>query len=213
MQAKDPNGVHNLLVYVQALNKEEDQKIITEAARMNGYKGYIPDHGQGEVQLVIAKDSEREDYEKRGYVRVADDTTDATSLISRGYYMTTVKQSGSYSQGVLQQVQDTYRGVNAVTGLTVNGTTSGVIAGIAVSTITDALNQSLRVVDPKNVLIPVYDEDGEVLYYERTINPDLREKYLQPDSNMALMTGVWAGIQQSFSPASERDLGQQRAVN
>jgi len=201
MQASDPDGVHNLLVYVQALNKEEDEKTITEAARMNGYKGYIPDHGQGEVSLIIAKDSEREDLEKRGYVRVADDTTDAASLISRGYYMTTVKQSGDYSQGVLQQVQDTYRGVNAVTGLTVNGTTSGVIAGVAVVTITDALNQSLRVADPKNVLLPVYDEDGDVLYYERAINPDLREKYLQPDSNMALMTGVWAGrqVEEKFS--------------
>lgn len=201
MQASDPNGVHNLLVYVQALNKEEDQKTITEVARTNGYKGYIPDHGQGEVSLIIAKDSEREDLEKRGYVRVADDTTDAASLVSRGYYMTTVKQSGNYSQGVLQQVQDTYRGVNAVTGLTVNGTTSGVIAGVAVSTITDALNQSMRVADPKNVLLPVYDEDGAVLYYERGINPDLREKYLQPESNMALMTGVWAGrqVEEKFS--------------
>ena len=201
MQASDPNGVHNLLVYVQALNKEEDQKTITEAARTNGYKGYIPDHGQGEVSLIIARDTEREDLEKRGYVRVADDTTDAASLVSRGYYMTTVKQSGNYSQGVLQQVQDTYRGVNAVTGLTVNGTTSGVIAGVAVSTITDALNQSMRVADPKNVLLPVYDEDGAVLYYERGINPDLREKYLQPESNMALMTGVWAGrqVEEKFS--------------
>jgi hypothetical protein len=201
MQASDPNGVHNLLVYVQALNKEEDQKTITEAARINGYKGYIPDHGQGEVSLIIAKDSDREDLQKRGYVRVADDTTDSVSLISRGYYVTTVKQSGNYSQGVLQQVQDTYRGVNAVTGLTANGTTSGVIAGVAVVTITDALNQSLRVADPKNVLLPVYDEDGGVLYYERGINPDLREKYLQPESNMALMTGVWAGrqVEEKFS--------------
>lgn len=212
MQASDPNGVHNLLVYVQALNKEEDQKTITEAARTNGYKGYIPDHGQGEVSLIIARDTEREDLEKRGYVRVADDTTDSASLVSRGYYMTTVKQSGNYSQGVLQQVQDTYRGVNAVTGLTVNGTTSGVIAGVAVSTITDALNQSMRVADPKNVLLPVYDEDGAVLYYERGINPDLREKYLQPESNMALMTGVWAGrqVEEKFSHEYNKALVQRQ---
>lgn len=201
MQASDPSGVHNLLVYVQALNKEEDQKTITEAARINGYKGYIPDHGQGEVSLIIEKDNKREELKKRGYVRVADDTTDSVSLISRGYYMTTVKQSGNYSQGVLQQVQDTYRGVNAVTGLTVNGTTSGMFVGLSVATITDALNQTMRVADPKNVLLPVYDEDGAVLYYERGINPDLREKYLQPESNMALMTGVWAGrqVEEKFS--------------
>lgn len=201
MQASDPKGVHSLLVYVQALNKEEDQKVISEAARMNGYKGYIPDHGQGEVNLIIARDTDREALEKRGYVRVADDKTDATSLISRGYYMTTVKQGGNYSQGVLQQVQDTYRGVNATTGLTVNGTTSGVISGVTVLTVTDTLNKAMSVNDPKHVLIPVYDQDGGVLYYERAINPDLIQKYLQPDSNMALMVGAWAGrqVEEKFS--------------
>lgn len=201
MQASDPDGVHNLLVYVQALNKEEDSKVISEAARMNGYKGYIPDHSKGEIDLIIARDADREDLERRGYVRVADDTTDSGSLTSRGYYMTTVKQGGNYSQGVLQQVQDTYRGVNATTGLTVNGTTSGVISGIAVVSLTDALNNAGTVRDPKNVLIPVYDQDGGVLFYERAINPDLAQKYLQPPSNMAMMVGAWAGrqVEEKFS--------------
>lgn len=201
MQASDPDGVHNLLVYVQALNKEEDQKTISEAARMNGYKGYIPDHAKGEVSLIIAADTNQEDLERRGYTRVADDKTDSGSLTSRGYYMSTTKQSGNYSQGVLQQVQDTYRGVNATTGLTVNGTTSGVISGVAVLSITDALNNVLTVNDNKHVLIPVMDADGGVLHYERAINPDLAQQYLQPESNMALMVGAWAGrqVEEKFS--------------
>jgi hypothetical protein len=201
MQASDPKGVHNLLVYIQALNKEEDQKVVSEAARMNGYKGYIPDHSKGEISLIIAKDSDKENLLRRGYKRIEDDTTYTGSLVSRGYYMSTAKQAGNYSQGVLQQVQDTYRGVNAVTGLTVNGTTSGVISGSAVITITEALNNELSVVDDKNVLIPVYDEDGGVLYYERALNPDMIQKYLEPESNMALMVGVWAGrqVEEKFS--------------
>jgi hypothetical protein len=201
MQASDPTGVHGVLTYVQALNKEENLKTISEAARMNGYKGFIPNHSKGEVSLIIAKDANRDVLEKRGYVRVGDDTTDSSSLISRGYYMTTTKQGGSYSQGVLQQVQDTYRGVNSTTGLTVNGTTSGVISGVAVVTITNAKNQNQTVNDPKFTLTPVYDEAGDVLFYERAMNPDLMEKYLQPESNMALMVGAWAGrqVEEKFS--------------
>jgi hypothetical protein len=201
MQASDPDGVHTVLVYMQALNKEEDQKIITEAAKTNGYKGYIPNHSKGEISLIIAKDTDREDLERRGYTRVADDTTDSNSLISRGYYMSTVKQSGNYSQGVLQQIQDTYRGVNSTSGLTVNGTVSGVISGVAVISITNAMNNSMSVTDPKNVLLPVYDDLGSVLYYERGINPDLAAQYLQPESNLALMIGSWAGrqVEEKFS--------------
>lgn len=207
LQARDPQAVHNLLVYVQSLNKEEDQKIVSEAARMNGYKGYIPDHSRGEVSLIIARDSERDDLERRGYTRVADDKTDASSLVSRGYYMSTTKQAGNYSQGVLQQVQNTYRGVNATTGLTVNGTTSGVISGVAVVTITDALNQAQSVADPKHALIPVMDENGEVLYYERGMDPDLMNQYLQPPSNMAMMVGAWAGRHVEETASNQYNMG------
>jgi hypothetical protein len=202
MQASDPKGVHSLLVYVQALNKEEDLKVISEEARINGYKGFIPNHAKGETDLIIAADTDREGLQRRGYIRVADDPTDTGSLVSRGYYMSTVKQGGNYSQGVLQQVQDTYRGVNATTGLTVNGTTSGVISGVAVGSVTNYLNQTPgQITDPKSAVIPVFDASGDVLYYERALNPDLMEKYFQPDSNMAVMVGAWAGrqVEEKFS--------------
>jgi hypothetical protein len=192
----DPKAMVNLAVYLKGLNKEEDLKEISEDARMNGYKGYIPDVGRPGMKMIIANDREQADLEKKGYKRVADATADSEwSAFDRGYYVTSTKQTGTYSQGVMQLIQDTYRGVDATTGLSINGQTSGLIQGAAVETITNGLNTSTQVMDNKETLLPVFDEDGGVLYYERALNPDLIEKYTEPKSNLALMMGHWAGRQ------------------
>ena len=197
MYENDPEAVKNLVVYMKALDKEEDLKIVSETAKMNGYKGYIPDHAKSGAQIIVDRDSNRDTLTQMGWVRVGDYTAEKDiSSISRGYYTTTVKQGGQYSQGVLQSVQDSYRGVDATTGLTVTGNVSGVISGDGVFVITKALNHPNSPFNTvtKEVLIPVFDDSG-VIMYERAINPDLIEQYTQPKSNLALMLGSWAGRQ------------------
>ena len=196
MYEKDPEAMQNLAVYMKGLNKEEDLKVVTDVARMNGYKGYIPDLAQAGKKVIIAKDEDRRELEKKGYKRVADATADRDfSTVNRGYYVTSTKQTGTYSQGVMQLIQDTYRGVDATTGLSVNGQTAGIISGSSVEVVTDHMNTlSNGLPDNKEALLPVYDMDG-VLHYERYMNPDIVEKYTAPKSNLALMLGVWAGRQ------------------
>lgn len=202
MYEQDPVAMQNLAVYLKGLNKEEDMKTISDVARMNGYKGYVPDLGQAGTKVIIAKDEDRRDLEKKGYKRVADATADDSfSSIKRGYYVTSTKQTGTYSQGVMQIIQDTYRGVDATTGLSVNGATAGVITGTAVETITDKMNQLTNgLADDKEALLPVYDDTG-VLHFERYMNPDIVEKFTAPKSNLALMLGAWAGrqVEEKFS--------------
>ncbi len=190
------------------MNREEDLKTISEAARLNGYKGFVPDHSSGDISLIVEMDAKSEELKRMGYVRVGDFSAERNmSSTSRGYYVTSVKQGGNYSQGVLQQVQDSYRGVNATTGLTVNGTVSGVISGVGVDEVTKVLNANLSVVDPKETLLPVYDDTG-VLYYERALNPDMIQKYQDPKSNLALMLGAWAGrqVEEKFAQAYNNEL-------
>lgn len=196
MYEADPVAMQNLAVYMKALNKEEDSKIVSEEALMNGYKGFIPDLGQPGTKMIIAKDEDKRDLEKKGYKRVADAPgDDGFSSVNRGYYVTSTKQTGNYSQGVMQIIQDTYRGVDATSGLSVNGMTSGVITGAAVVSVTNWLNSlTSGLVDNKEALLPVYTSDG-VLHYERYMNPDLLEKYTAPKNNLALMLGAWAGRQ------------------
>ena len=217
MYEADPQAMKNLVVYMQALNLEEERKLqhppkipahlLDEQGeplygdpvmkmKLNGYKGYVPNFGMPDIQLTIEDDIHQDLLAKRGFVRVADYLgEDGMSFISRGIYKTSTRQNGGYAQGVMQSIQNTYRGVNAVTGLTVNGTTSGVIKGIdLVESYTEALNNSGTVNDPKEVLRPVWDENG-VAFYERVINPDVISMHMAPLQNLALMLGVWAGRQ------------------
>lgn len=217
MYAADPEAMKNLAVYMQGLNAEEELKLQTPPEvpdhqkdhngnplygdpvmkmKLNGLKGYIPNFGMPDVQMSIEDDVNQNELEKRGWRRVADyKGEDGLTIISHGVYVTNVKQSGGYAQGVMQSIQNTYRGVNSGTGLTVNGTTSGVIKGIdTIDQITETLNNAGAVADPKEVLRPVWDESG-VAFYQRVINPDLIQRYMAPPQNLALMLGVWAGRQ------------------
>jgi len=201
MYRDDPEAMRNLVVYAQSLNAREELKPRSFAAEMGGYKGHIPDHGVLGSKTIIGKDDDRVSLERQGYIRVGDAPADDNmSIISRGYYTTMTKQTGTYSQGIMQIVHDTYRGVDATTGLSLNGTTSGIIADASsLNSINAELNRAQRVNDVKEVLIPRYDEDDNgdliIVAYERAMNPDIIAKHSAPKSNMALMLGAWRGRQ------------------
>jgi hypothetical protein len=214
MYAADPDAMKSVLVYMKKLNQNEDEKlqvsetILTDEygdeydydpvhrMRMNGYKGYVPNLGNPDVTITVEDDAYRTILEKRGFIRVGDYTADdMVSVFSKGYYISSTRQNGGYAQGVMQSIQNTYRGVNAGTGITVNGTTSGIIMGYEnLDRVISALNRAGTVADPKETLLPVYDGDS-VIYYERALNPDMVEKYTQPAGNLALQLGVWSGRQ------------------
>ena len=214
MYEADPDAMKSVLVYMKKLNQNEDEKlqvsetILTDEygdeydydpvhrMRMNGYKGYVPNLGNPDVTITVEDDAYRTILEKRGFIRVGDYTADdMVSVASKGYYVSSTHQNGGYAQGVMQSIQNTYRGVNAGTGITVNGTTSGIIMGYEnLDRVISTYNRAGMVADPKETLLPVYDGDS-VIYYERALNPDLVEKYTQPAGNLALQLGVWSGRQ------------------
>jgi len=207
--ANNKTGVRGMMVYMQALNLEEDLKEVTEAIRLNGYKGYIPDHPKEGVIVQIANDSDEDTMIRKGFVKLgAFQAEDDAGFVNRSYYVSSTKQGGAYSQGVIQTVQDTFRGVSISSGLSSGNHTSGVISGAGVDSITRALNASQTVTDPKEVLLPRYGDDGAVVHYERVINPDILETYAQPEQNLSKMIGSWAGrqVEEKFAQEYNRKM-------
>lgn len=192
----DPEGVRNLMVYTQGLKKQEEQKSdISDEAIMNAQKGFMPNTPAPNVKLEIHNDAEREQLIKMGFKRVADAPADADfSTTARGYYTTSIKQGGAYSQGGMQSVQASYFGVSMETGFPDDNTSGYITDPATVATITAALDGTTPV-DPKEVLRPIFDSEGFTVAYVRAINPDMSEKYLGRDGHMAQMMGVWAGRQ------------------
>ncbi len=196
MYSVDSEAIQNMLIYLQGLNLEEDIKSVSEEAKLNGFKGYIPDDPSKNSRIIIEDDTLEDDLVKRGFVRIGDYTAeDGFSKTKRGYYFTRTKQNGSYSQGVMQTVRASYRGVDVVTGASITNKTFGLISNESANVITDEMNKLKKLDNDKEALLPLYDKEGHVQYYERAINPDILQDYTKPESNLALMLGSWAGRQ------------------
>ena len=161
----DPEAVKNMLTYLKALGKEEDEKSgVSESAKLNGMKGFIPDTAAANTRLEIRDDSEQEQMQKMGFTRVGDYTAeDSFSTIKRGYYTTTVKQGGAYSQGALQSVQGSYRGVDKITGYPVGEGFGGLTSESSEGSITSELSKISKLADPKEALRPIFNDNREVV--------------------------------------------------
>lgn len=117
----------------------------------------------------------------------------------KGYYFSTVAGNGTYTQGVLQTIQQSASGVDPRTGRSVMGTTAGVISGKYLGIIQQRLRNAQQ--GPVEALLPVYDAKGQIIAYERHMAPQALAA-LERNTHMGEMLGAWAGRQ------AEEELGQ-----
>lgn len=193
----EPQAITAMVSYIQGLNEAEDQKSVSEAAKLNGYKGYIPNIGKDNHRVIVALDADENELIHRGYKKISPFEGEIDSVFPRSYYVTNISQQGMYSQGIMQNVASTYRGVDVNTGLSVTGDTAGFISGGgSVERVVEKMNDESYVLEnPKETLIPVFDGDGSVMGFERTVNPDVADAFLGRDENLATNLGAWAGRQ------------------
>lgn len=195
----EPKAVAGIITYLRGLHDDEKAKISygDEAAKLNAYKGYVPNEGLKNTRVVIAPLSDQKEMEMKGFTFVGHYSGDNNWLDPNAYYVTNLDYKGAYSQGAMQNVASTYMGVDTTTGSTIGGTTSGMIMDQdVVNALVDQMVQNKWAVrDPKEALLPVFDSDGSVMGFERAINPDVLKAHLKPEKNLATMIGVWAGRQ------------------
>jgi hypothetical protein len=193
--AKDEHeGVHFALSYLVGQRKDEMDKTDAPRARFNYYKGHIASLNQNGRSLIVANDNRYNELLQRGYKRVGDYVGSAAegSAQNRGYYYAPVSARASFNQGLIQNVRHTAYGVEALSGFT-DGITAGRIAD------PESVNHISKVLarEGKSTLenlLPVYDADGRIAAYERSVDPDQLLK-MNPDTHLGRMTGVWRGRQ------------------
>jgi len=199
MWQEDPVGILGIVAYLQQLNEAEEAKVISEQARLNGYKGYIPNEGAKNVHITVALNEAEGDMERKGYKKLNVPYTGETdSIFPRSYYVSTVRRQGIYSQGVMQNVAMTYRGVDVNTGLTVKGDTAGFISGEDGSVqriMENQLDDSVALENEQEALMPVFGPDGDIIGFERSIAQDMIDTHMGREENLAVMLGAWQGRQ------------------
>lgn len=186
-------GMNYLLSYLVGTRKDENANITTDISRVNNYKGHLPSLNQQGVNLRVAMDSDRLRLERLGYVRVGDYVGSSADRVRKaaGYYYAPVSGRATYNQGVLQTVHQTVNGIQPSTGFT----TENIAGRITDPKQVAQVRSMLRHQRPTNEnLLPVYDQNGKVIAYERSMDPRMLS-YLNKSTNLPDMVGVWRGRQ------------------
>ncbi|UWJ04322.1 virion RNA polymerase [Escherichia phage vB_EcoS_Uz-1] len=180
--------------YLVGQRKDEMAKAKSDTrATLNQYKGYIPSETKQGVNLIVAEDSQFADLIEKSYVRLGTyQGSSANRGPARSYYFAPVQAQAPFSQGILQNVRNTAGGVDLGTGFTMGSMVAGRITDKpSVDRITKALARGERGNEP---LLPVYDDKGNVVAYEQSIDPNML-KHIEGENHLARAIGVWRGRQ------------------
>lgn len=187
-------GVRFTLAYLMGQRKDEIDKTKLGNAENNYYKGSLPDEGQGGGSMIVIEESVEnlKRYKAMSYVRVAD--YGGSNLDRRNgkmaYYYTPYGGRPSYSQGIMQTVRSTSYGIDTASGFT-NGMTAGRITDpVTVRKIT-MQQRNEKATEP---LLPVFDKGGEVVAYERSIDP-AQMADMKQETDLSKIIGIWHGRQ------------------
>lgn len=189
----ESEGMNYLLSYLVGTRSDEMANVNTGNARMNNYKGYVPSLSQSGVSLIVANDSRMGELSQRGYRPVGpyNGSTADNSRVSRSYYYAPVSGRATYNQGVMQTVHQTANGVQPGTGYSLENVSGRIVDPTKIAQITRLIKNQKATFEP---LLPVYNEDGQVIAYERAMDPRMNA-YLNKSTDLMDMVGVWRGRQ------------------
>lgn len=195
----EAEGMEFAVSYLRGQRKDEYTKAQTNRAQYNQFKGYIPTLDQPGVSLLVAEDKEFAKLAERSYVRVADYKGDylERGRTKKGYYYAPVSGRAVYNQGIFQNVRHTSNGVDAVTGFSHDTMVAGRIterAEVALISRTAAAYGQRNTTSQSEPLMPIWDEKGNAVAYERAVDPQQMQR-LNKDDHFAKMIGVWRGRQ------------------
>ncbi|WWC82026.1 virion DNA-directed RNA polymerase [Burkholderia phage vB_BpP_HN05] len=189
----ESDGMDFSLNYLKGLRKDESIRVAeTSAALINHYKGWSPENGQQGLSLQVAPDSEHTKWAEMSHKRIGSYKGSSADVVQKkGYYFAPVQGRAAFDQGLFQNVRSTASGVDAVTGYSTQLLAGRITDRNEVAAITRGYANEGQTKEP---LLPVYSENGTVVAYERSIDPEMMSK-LNPERNLAKSMGQWAGRQ------------------
>ena len=189
--AKDEkDGLAFVVDYMVGQRKAELGKQASGVGHLNHYKGFIG--SASEVgSMIVADDSDFSKLAAKSYTRVGDYKGSVMEGKSRrGYYYSSAAARAGFEQGIFQNVRHTVSGVDSLTGFSVGGTAGVITDPVRVARITKNLALDTR----GEQLMPLFDANGAVYAYERSLNPTEMARIAAPN-HLAKAIGQWRGRQ------------------
>lgn len=193
---QEGEGLAFSLAYLRGQREEEARKS-TGMAMMNSYKGYVPQTMNDGVSMIVANDSKYSTLLEQSYERVGDYQGSTLERgLKRGYYFIPVASRGAFEQGIMQNVVQTAGGVNSATGLSIGQTAGSITEAADVKQLAARMHRDTGA-EP---LLPVYNEAGNIIAFERSLDPVVMER-TENENNLAKAIGMWRGrqVEEGFS--------------
>lgn len=212
LMAKDSDGMEKLLRLMKTLGRREYAKLDADKQLLNAQKGYLPESMDPRSHLVLAGLADAADRVKRGYRFVGSYQGDASDVNADhyGYYaIDTVGGQATYNQGALQTVVSSIGGADHLTGRSNNvAVQTMIMAPHLVEAITKSKHEREGLGDRN--LIPLFNADGEIIGYQRTLSSSMISTHLRTNDDLAQSIGNWMGRQaeETFSRELNMQLGE-----
>jgi len=212
MVKRDREAMDALVSYQQTTRRQELEKLekspLAAKMRINGWKGHVVQTIQQGHTIVIDKASNHEKRIMTGYQKVGvyKGSKHESKKHKLYYYASTVGGQAAFRQSIAQTVHETFNGVDVRTGISSDRPHGGVIMGRKARNIHSRMN-IVHGVEQKEALLPRYNENGEVIGYERMLDPD-QLNVLNVDDHMGRSLGAWAGrvLEEKISQEINREL-------
>jgi len=204
LAAKEADGMSFVFNYLVGQHRGEFEKGVSTVGQLNRYKGHVPTETTSGSDLRVADDKDYADLVARGYTRVASYVGSKAEggRGSKGYYFAPLTARSPFNQGIAQNVHRTFWGVDPVTGRSLDMNQAGRITDAAeVRKITVRL-RSMQANPAVEQLLPVFDADGDVVAYERSVDP-VQKGRLQQQTDLSKVLGIWRGRQAEEASADQ----------
>ena len=199
----EQEGLAFVVNYMVGQRKAELSKQASDVGLLNHYKGFIGSASEA-GSLIVADDSDFSMLSAKSYIRVADYKGSALEgKRNRGYYHSPAAARAGFEQGIFQNARHTMSGVDSLTGFSVSGTAGVITDPVQVARITKNLALDTR----GEQLMPLFDANGAVYAYERSLNPTEMARIAAPN-HLAKAIGQWRGrqVEEASSQAVNEEL-------
>lgn len=202
--ASDFDAIVHITSALYNIAQEEKQKAQGNA-KWNYQKGYLPAIKKSSGSIVIA-DSTKEAYLlSHGYKKIAKYNTNAAENNKNINYYYSSLTPPQFNEGIIQIVNQTAGGVDISSGFS-TGYTGGLITEPEqVKRITRFIQRDIvnKNIPHTEKYVPVFNEDGDIVAYERSVDPTVINNYGKFNKDITDMIGRQLGRQAEERIAKE----------
>lgn len=185
--AREDKAMASVVGMLYSYQKAEKSKVYGTRAEYNYIKGKLTPHKTTEGSILIRPASMKHNLEKLGYKVVEEykgSIYDSNKQLIYYNPFTSVK----FNEGIIQLARPTANSVDLTTGFSTLLNAGYITNPARVKAITEYIikNPTKQVLEQGNnsSLVPVFDAEGNIVAYQRTVPAELESKYLKPEENI-----------------------------